>query len=101
MPAYVLVEITVQDPVAYETVKLLTPPTVYQYGGRYIARGGETYILEGDWSPRRLVILQFDSLERALAWHSSPEYAEARRLRNQYARSNMVAIDGLPEGFQP
>lgn len=73
----------------------LSPPAVELYGGRFIARGGRTEVLEGEWTPKRLVILQFDSIERAKARLNSPEYSEARALRHRTAKSNMVVIEGV------
>ncbi len=95
MTAYVIVDIDVQDPVVYKEYVALAPATVEKYGGRYLARAGRTEKLEGGWTPRRLVILQFDSLERARQWLDSPEYAPIKRLRHQAAVSNMVAIEGV------
>ena len=83
MTAYVIVDIDVTDPVRYEDYKRLAAPTVEQYGGKYIARGGKTETLEGDWAPTRLVILQFDNAEQAKKWHDSAEYAPARALRHE------------------
>ena len=65
------------------------------YGGKYLARAGQTEKLEGDWTPKRLVILQFDSLERAKAWLDSPEYSQVKPLCHQAAVSNMVVIEGV------
>ena len=95
MPAYIVVDIEVTDPVRYEDYKKLAAPTVAAYGGKYLARGGQTKVLEGQWAPQRLVILEFESMERAQAWLESPEYAPARQLRHQTARSKMVMIQGL------
>lgn len=95
MTAYVIVDINVTDPVRYEDYKQLAAPTVELYGGKYIARGGRTETLEGEWSPTRLVILQFDSSEQAKNWLNSPEYNEARTLRHQTANSQMVVIEGI------
>jgi uncharacterized protein (DUF1330 family) len=95
MTAYVIVDINVTDPIRYEDYKRLAAPTVELYGGRYIARGGKTETLEGDWSPTRLVILQFDNTEQAKSWLNSTEYSEARALRHQTAISNMVVIEGV------
>ena len=95
MTAYVIVDIDVHDPVGYEEYKKLAPAAVELYGGKYIARGGKTETLEGDWSPSRLVILQFESSEQAQAWLNSPEYSEAKKMRHQTANSNMVVIEGL------
>jgi uncharacterized protein (DUF1330 family) len=95
MTAYVIVDIEVTDPAGYQEYVKLAPPAVALYGGKYIARGGRTEILEGDWLPHRLVVLQFESIEQARKWLNSPEYREARALRHKYARSNMVAIEGV------
>ena len=95
MTAYVIVDIEVTDAAGYEEYKKLAPPTLAVYGGKYIARGGGTEVLEGNWTPNRLVILQFESVERAKAWLNSPEYRGARSLRHKYARSNMVVVEGL------
>jgi uncharacterized protein (DUF1330 family) len=95
MTAYVIVDIQVTDPARYEDYKNLAAPTVELYGGKYIARGGKTVTLEGDWSPTRLVILQFESSEQAKKWLNSDEYREARELRHQTANSQMVVIEGV------
>ena len=95
MTAYVLVDIDVHDPVGYEEYKKLAPASIELYGGKYIARGGKTETLEGDWSPKRLVILQFESSEQAKQWLNSPEYSAARKMRNQTTKSQMVVIEGL------
>lgn len=95
MPAYVVVDIEVTDPEGYKEYVKIAPATVAQYGGRYLARGGYTEVLEGDWQPKRLVILEFPSVDQAKAWLNSPEYAPARALRHRYARSNMVVIEGV------
>ncbi len=95
MPAYVIVEIEVTDPDLYERYKQLAPATVQAHGGRYLARGGATATLEGDWNPERLVILEFDSIEQARAWHDSAEYRDARALRWRAARSRMLAVTGV------
>lgn len=93
MTAYVIVNIDVLDEQAYEEVKRLTPPTVHAYGGRYLARGGKTAVFAGDWDPKRLVILQFDSMDQVRAWQESPEYAPVRVKRDRSARVQMVALE--------
>ena len=95
MTAYVIVDIEVTDPVGYEDYKKLAAETVTHHGGKYIARGGRNEILEGEWRPNRLVILEFPSIEQAKSWLNSEEYAPARSLRHKYARTNMVVIEGI------
>ena len=94
MTAYVIVDIEVLDPEGYKEYVKLAPEAVKLYGGKYIARGGPNETLEGDWQAKRLVILEFPSVEQAKNWVNSSEYAPARALRHQYARSNMVVVEG-------
>jgi uncharacterized protein (DUF1330 family) len=95
MPAFVVVDITVEDAAMYEEYKRLVPPSIAQYGGRYITRGGATTVLEGDWRPTRLVIVEFPSVDQARAWWGSPEYAAAKALRQRCARTDLVVVEGL------
>jgi uncharacterized protein (DUF1330 family) len=67
MPAYVVVQIIVDDPATYDHYKTLAPPSIAKYGGRYLLRGGSVKTLEGDWDPGRLVILEFPEAESAPA----------------------------------
>lgn len=96
MVAYVINDMEVTDPALLEEYKKLSPATVAQYGGRFLARGGAMEVLEGAWQPKRLVILEFPSLAQAKAWVNSTEYAPARRIRQQASRSNLVVVDGVP-----
>ena len=95
MSAYIIVEVEITDPVGYEEYKKLAGPTVEQYGGKYIVRGGACEMLEGDWKPKRIVILQFENVERAKAWLNCPEYAEPRKMRHRTAKTRMILVEGL------
>jgi uncharacterized protein (DUF1330 family) len=101
MPAYVVVQVDIQDPVSYERYKSIAPSSIGLYGGCYLTRGGAVEVLEGEWAPRRFVILQFPSMERAKEWHDSPEYAPALGLRNSSASTLMLLAEGLPEPWNP
>ncbi len=72
MAAYVVVQIAVHDQVLYEEYRRIAPPSIATYGGRYIVRGGASEVLEGDWRPPRLVILEFPDAAQARAWWGSP-----------------------------
>jgi uncharacterized protein (DUF1330 family) len=96
MTAYVISDIEVTDPAAFEEYKKLSPPSVAKYGGRFLARGGDMEILEGDWSPTRLAILEFPDVGAAKAWIDSAEYAPARQVRRGSARSGLVVVAGVP-----
>jgi uncharacterized protein (DUF1330 family) len=95
MPAYVVVQIAVEDPVRYAEYRRIAPPSIAAYGGRYVVRGGACEILEGSWLPTRLVVLEFPTIERARAWWASPEYAPAKALRQQSASTEMLLIEGF------
>jgi len=95
MPAYIIVEIEITDPVGYEQYKKQAGATVEQYGGKYVVRGGSCETLEGDWNPHRIVVLQFENIERAKAWLDSAEYAEPRKMRQRTARTRMILVEGV------
>ena len=94
MPGYVIVESAILDPERFEEYKRAAAPTVAAYGGRYLVRGGTISVVEGSWQPRRLVVLEFDSVERAHQWISSPEYQAVKPLRHGAAEFNVVVVEG-------
>ena len=73
----------------------MVPPSLEAYGGRFLVRGGKVETLEGTWAPRRFVIVEFPSLEKAKAWWNSAEYAEAKALRQATAKTQMIVVDGV------
>jgi uncharacterized protein (DUF1330 family) len=95
MTAYVIVDIDVIDPAGYEEYKQPAPATVAAYGGKYLARGGHAEVLEGEWVPNRLVILEFANIARAREWLDSPEYTAIKHIRHRTTRSNMVVVEGV------
>ncbi len=95
MPAYVIADVTVTDTAAYERYKALTPNAIAANGGRFLSRGGETAVMEGDWQPNRVVILEFPDMAAARAFYDSPEYREARDARRDAADFKMIIVDGL------
>ena len=95
MPALIIVDIEVTDPARYEDYTRLASNSIAAHGGRYLVRGGKSEVLDGEWTPRRLVVLEFDSVEQAKAWRASPEYAEAKKVREGCARSNMIVVESL------
>lgn len=94
MAAYVIVQVDVTDPVRYEDYKRMVPPSIARFGGRFLVRGGQTHTMEGSWSPRRLVVVEFPSVEQAKAWWASPEYAEAKALRQATSESQLLIAEG-------
>lgn len=95
MAAFVIVDIDVTDPARYEEYKGQAEATVTAYGGRYVVRGGPARVLEGDWEPARIVMLEFPTMERALEWWHSEEYREPKELRHATARSRMMVVQGM------
>lgn len=95
MAAYIVVEVDVRDAARYEDYKHMVPPTLAQYGGRFVVRGGVAETLEGDWSPGRIVIVEFPSVEQARAWWGSAEYAPAKELRQATAHTRMILVEGV------
>lgn len=95
MPAYVIVETDVTDPEQYEQYKAASPGAIAGGGGRFLVRGGELAVLEGDWRPPRLVVLEFEDLEAAKRWYESEAYQQAKKLREGAASFRAVAVQGV------
>jgi uncharacterized protein (DUF1330 family) len=95
MPAYLISQIEVHDPKGYEEYRKLVGASLAKYGGKFIARGGKIDVLEGNWSPRRVVICEFESLERAREWYGSPEYKPAMDIRQTTSDAKIIVVDGL------
>ena len=95
MAAYIIANVEVTDPVAYEEYRRSAPAAIAAYGGRYLARGGATTVLEGDFKAHRLVIIEFPDMARLQAFYHSPEYQPLVAMRQRNARASLVAIEGL------
>lgn len=95
MTAYAIFDIKVTDPERYEDYKKLAPPAIAAYDGKYLVRGGKIDVLEGNWDPSRIVVLEFPTAEQAMDWIVSPEYREARALRHATATTNAILIEGV------
>jgi uncharacterized protein (DUF1330 family) len=95
MPAYLIVETDVTDPEQYEQYKAASPGAVAAGGGRFLVRGGDMTVLEGDWTPKRLVVLEFEDMESAKRFYESDEYQAAIKLREGAANFRMVAVEGM------
>lgn len=94
MPAYIIVDVEITDPKEYEEYKKHTPESLVPFDGKFLARGGETTTLEGDWKPGRIVILEFPTMEKAKAWWNSPLYAPAKLIRQRASNTRMIAVEG-------
>lgn len=95
MAVYVIADVEVVDRDGYEEYRQQVPATIAAYGGRYLARGGATEVLEGTWSPKRCIILEFPDMAGFQAWWTSPEYVPLRALRERTTKSHLVLTQGL------
>lgn len=95
MPAYVIIDIKVQDSAKFEDYKKKAPPSIAAYDGKYLVRGGAVETLDGTWAPERVVVLEFPSRARAREWYNCEMYAEAIKLRHASATSQFILVDGL------
>jgi uncharacterized protein (DUF1330 family) len=95
MAAYVIAYLEVTDPKAFEVYRRAAGPTFGPYGGRPLVVDGQFDVLEGVIHPKSVVVVEFESLERAQQWYASPEYAKTIPLRQQAANSSLILVDGL------
>lgn len=95
MPAYVILDINVKDSIGYKEYQKQGASTLPLYGGKPLARGGKTEVLEGSWHPKRIIMLEFPNIEAARKWWNSPEYSEAKKLRHKSADTNAIFLEGL------
>ncbi len=94
MSAYMIVNVDVKDPAAYEEYKTKVPALIRKHGGEYLVRGGKFVILEGDWKPTRLVLLRFPDLVSAQAFFADPEYHPLKALRQRISEGDIVVVEG-------
>jgi len=94
MPAWLIADIEVTDTAGYDEYRRRVPEMVAAYGGHFVIRGGPALALEGAWQPRRIVVIEFATIERLLAFYDSAEYAPLKALRMAASDSRMIAVDG-------
>jgi uncharacterized protein (DUF1330 family) len=95
MAAYVIYQGEVTDPERYEAYKTEAAASIAAAGGRYIVRGGDVEVLEGEAPAGRTVIVEFASMQAARDWYHGERYTAARRIREGAARARMYVVDGL------
>jgi len=93
--AYIVVQAEVTNPQRYAEYAKLSPGIIAKYGGKFLARGGKTVTLEGPPAKNRVVVIEFPSLEKAEEFYRSPEYTEAKRLREGAATAQFIAVEGF------
>jgi uncharacterized protein (DUF1330 family) len=95
MLAYFIVDLDVHDRVGMREYLERVPGTLTKYGGRYIVRGGQFEVVEGNWQPTRVVMMEFPSMEQAKLWYDCEEYKEMKAARVKAARTNIVLVEGV------
>jgi uncharacterized protein (DUF1330 family) len=95
MAAYIIVDMTVTDPIGIEEYRRLAGASVATHGGSFLVRGGKIAVLDGDWKPQRIVVIQFPTAEQATRWRSSPEYRAACAIRDRAAQTRMLLVEGI------
>ena len=95
MAAYLIVDLTITDPAAWESYKAAVPAVIHKHGGEYLIRGGALAVLEGDWQPKRVVVLRFPDGPALDAFWTDPEYQPLKELRHRVAHSNIVRVEGV------
>ena len=94
MPGYLIADIEITDPEKYEEYRKVATPTVDAFGGKYLARGGTSEALEGDWTPNRLIVIEFESIDKAKEWWSSETYRIPKQMRQASANTRMMVVEG-------
>ena len=95
MAAYVIVEVNVTDPQLFAEYAKGVPATIAAYGGKYLVRGGSVDPKEGGWTPKRVVLLEFPSMEQARKWYHSPEYKPLLDMRMKAANAKLILVEGV------
>jgi len=95
MAAYAVVNVEITDPAGFAEYRKSVPATIAAFGGRFLARGCATEVLEGEWIPKRLVILEFPDAATIKAWYHSVEYQQLLELRKRTAISDFVIVAGV------
>lgn len=94
MAAYVLAEIEITNPEGYKEYTTHVPATIAKYGGRFLVRGGNAEMLEGEWPQRRRVLIEFPSMEQAKRWWDSPEYEKPKAMRRAASQGRLILMEG-------
>ncbi|HXJ79394.1 MAG TPA: DUF1330 domain-containing protein [Candidatus Methylomirabilis sp.] len=94
MPAYLIADITIQKPDVFAEYRKQVPASVEKYGGRFLTRGGDHLVLEGDWRPSRVVVIEFPDMTAAKAWYGSAEYQPLIKLRQSASTGPLILVEG-------
>jgi uncharacterized protein (DUF1330 family) len=97
MPAYIIGRVEITDPARYAEYMKATPALIARFGGNFVVRGGDVVTLEGHPETRRVVVIEFPTLDQAKAFYNSDGYLQAKKLRDGAAVAQFIAINGCPE----
>lgn len=95
MPAYVISDVTMRDAEAFEGYRTRAAASIAKHGGRYLVRGGQVEMLEGNWNPGPLIVVEFPDMTLARRWYGSAEYAAALELRDAALSRNLILVEGI------
>jgi uncharacterized protein (DUF1330 family) len=95
MAAYVIADVDIADPEKYKEYTAHTPESIAAHGGRFIARGGRCEVLEGEWEPGRVVVIEFPSMDAALGWYRSDDYQELAKIRQSASTAKILVVEGV------
>ena len=95
MSAYMIVDIDIHDAAAYDEYRKVVGATLAKYGGKFVVRGGKIDVLEGNWNPKRIVVLEFESAARVREWYDSEEYRVPKQIRMKASKGNVIVVDGV------
>lgn len=95
MAAYFIVDVDIHDPAGMREYLERVPATLTKYGGRYIVRGGKFEVVEGNWQPTRVVMLEFPNIDQAKRWYDCEEYKDMKAARLRSARTDVVLVEGV------
>ena len=95
MAGFVIIDVEITDAERYGDFMEKVTATVEAYGGKFVVRGGPFNVIEGDWTPNRLALLEFATVEDSRAWLDSPEYNALNEIRTSSSNINMVVVEGV------
>ena len=95
MAAYVIADVEITDAERYKDYTAQTPASIARHGGRWVVRGGATQVLEGDWHPGRVVVIEFPNLDAALEWFNSADYQELAAIRREASTARILVAEGI------
>lgn len=95
MAAYLITNVEIRDAEKFKDYVKATPAVIKRFGGKFLVRGGDFEICEGSWNPKRLVVVEFESMQKAKQFYNSPQYNTIKGLRQSSAYTEWVFVDGL------